>query len=175
MLSEYSALHSLKHQDVLLSLLFQTLYNHPSRPPAITEGLLGGILASNFGTIQYYRDVIDSNPECSLLQARIRDTNLLIALDSLCLSTIVESPQHTNDDDDDGMFDEPIVHSTILGSKDSIQGITLLLNEKSQDLSSERPEIGGKGVAGWPIAVLCLGFAIVLRSLPEEMLPSKVH
>jgi len=152
------------------------LYNLPNRPPSISEGLIRGTISSGFGTSQLNRDIIDSDPECQRLQARIRDSTLLIALEAMCLTSIVEIPQVDEDEEEDGMYEDTRGNGTLLKSKDSILGLNLFLLEKSEDLAANAIGEEGKevGLASWPISVLCLAWSVVLRSLPAELQPSSL-
>jgi nuclear pore complex protein Nup188 len=163
------SVHQLRHQDVLLSLLFQTLYDNPVRSPSISEGLIRGTIMSAFGTAQRNRDYLDSDPECQRLQARIRDSTLLIALEAMCLSAIVEIPS-----EEDGLYDDERGTGTILTSTDGILSLHLFLLDMTSDLGMSPPEEESQGVAEWPISILCLAWSVVLRSLDDGMQPSSV-
>jgi nuclear pore complex protein Nup188 len=126
----------------------------------VSEGLIKGAVMSLFGTRQANREVWDQDAECQRLSTRVRDLVLLIAIESLCLAQIV-SPEA----EDDNTFGATLIHS-----RDNIHAVHQFILEYSEELSeAHQPEAGV--FPEWPIAVLCLGWAIVLRSLPPNLQP----
>lgn len=113
---------------------------------------------SAFGTSQANREIWEGDTEAQRYQTRIRDLMLIIALDSLGLSEII-----TISDDY-----EPAATS-LLRSRDRLIAVHLFLLEQSEDLSSTNS--GDGGFPAWPMPVVCLAWAIVLNSLPANLLP----
>lgn len=151
----------MRQQETLLDLLFLILYQFTTRPAAVSEGLVKGAVMSLFGTRQANRDVWDQDVECVRLATRVRDLVLLIAVESLCLAQIV-SPEAELEDNTFG--------ATLLHSRDSIHAVHSFIVENSDDLSqSHEPEPGI--FPEWPMPILCLAWAIVLRSLPPNLQP----
>ncbi|BEI92176.1 uncharacterized protein CcaverHIS019_0409960 [Cutaneotrichosporon cavernicola] len=156
----YWATLQLRQQETLLDLLFLVLYQFTTRPAAVSEGLIKGAVMSLFGTRQANREVWDQDTECERLSTRVRDLVLLIAIESLCLAQIV-SPET----EDDNTFGATLIHS-----RDNIHAVHQFIFENSEELSDAHQP--GPGVLPeWPIAILCLGWAIVLRSLPPNLQP----
>ncbi|CAK9779935.1 hypothetical protein CC85DRAFT_277998 [Cutaneotrichosporon oleaginosum] len=156
----YWAKLQLRQQETLLDLLFLMLYQYTTRPAAVSEGLLKGAVMSLFGTRQANREVWDQDIECQRLSTRVRDLVLLIAIESLCLAQIV-SPEA----EDDNTFGATLIHS-----RDSIHAVHQVIVEYSEELGEgHHPEAGV--FPQWPIAILCLGWSIVLRSLPPNLQP----
>ena len=158
----------LRLQNELLDLLFLVVYDFPDRPASISQGLLNGVIASAFGTIQANREIWNSDAEAQKLQQRIRDLTLVIALEALCLSAIV-TPS-TSDD----LMTEEQHQGTVLKSRDAIGTLDRLIFAESSDLARRSPEPGLDTVnlPVWPMPVICLAWSIVLRSLPSELQPA---
>ncbi|ORX39314.1 hypothetical protein BD324DRAFT_588209 [Kockovaella imperatae] len=158
----------LRLQNELLDLLFLVLYDYPDRPASISLGLLRGVVASAFGTLQGNREIWNTDDESQMLQQRIRDRTLIIALEAMCLSTIV-TPLNKDD------MDAPVVQAegTLLRSRDAIISIDVLLNTESQNLvpQSPEPDLSSMSFPSWPMPVLCLAWSIVLRNLPNDLQP----
>ncbi|GMK57122.1 hypothetical protein CspeluHIS016_0309620 [Cutaneotrichosporon spelunceum] len=156
----YWATLQLRQQETLLDLLFLVLYQFTTRPAAVSEGLIKAAVMSHFGTRQANREVWDQDPECERLSTRVRDLVLLIAIESLCLAQIV-SPEA----EDDNTFG-----ATLLHSRDNIHAVHQFIVENSDELSEAHQHKPGV-LPEWPMAILCLGWAIVLRSLPPNLQP----
>ena len=158
-------------QNELLDLLFLVLYDYPDRPAAISLGLIKGVLASAFGTMQANREIWNTEEEAQRLQQRIRDLTLTIALEAMCLSIVV-TPR--NKDDLESTLEEP--QNIVLKSRDTIIALDVLLNAESQDLVPRYPEPDPSTVSfpTWPMPILCLAWSIVLRFLPSDLQPPVV-
>jgi nuclear pore complex protein Nup188 len=126
---------------------------------------------SSFGLNQRNREYLDSDPESQRLQARIRDSTLLIALEAMCLSSIVELPT-----DEDGIYEDDRGLGTMLRSKEHILSVHLFLLENSEDLVANQSEGSSKtgDLSDWPMSIICLAWSVVLRSLPGELQPSSL-
>ena len=170
-LLRFRARFQLKMQNELLDLLFSNLYEFPDRPANISVGLIKGIVMSAFGTVQANREIWNADPEAQRLQQRIRDLTLVIALDALDLSTIVNAEQEQEDGEESVR-----PRDILLNQRDSIISLHLLLHEQSDDLTPRDPEppLGSVGFPIWPMPILCLGWSIVLRSLTPEMSPPSI-
>ncbi|WWD21286.1 hypothetical protein CI109_105770 [Kwoniella shandongensis] len=157
------AKHQLRTQEILLNLLFVMLYQTPSRPASISEGLIKGAIMSAFGTSQANRDIWENDGEAQRLAIRIRDLMVIIALESLCLGQVVSPVDPINEYD-----------STLLQTKEKIQSVHEFLVDYSNDLSPRYPEPapGSLPLPIWPMAIICLSWAIILRSIPEDKVPS---
>ena len=158
----------LRVQNEILDLLFLVLYDFPERPASISQGLLNGVIASAFGTVQSNREIWNSDAEAQKLQQRIRDVTLVIALEALCLSAIV-----TPSTSDDLMADEQH-QETLVKSRDTIGTLDRLIFAESSDLvrQSPEPDLDTVNLPVWPMPVVCLAWSIVLRSLPRELQPA---
>lgn len=152
----------MRQQETLLDLLFLILYQFTTRPAAVSEGLVKGAVMSLFGTRQANREIWGEDIECERLAMRVRDLVLLIAVESLCLAQIV-SPEA---DEEDNTFG-----ATLLHSRDSIHAVHQFIIENSDDLVDNEESHEPSAFPEWPIAILCLGWAIVLRSLPPNLQP----
>ena len=154
------AIHQLRLQDAFLHLIFLVQSSTSNRPAAVSEGLLKGAIMSSFGTLQSNWEIWEAEYEAQRLQIRIRDILLVIALDSMCLSEIIpvaegtESPQ-----------------GSLLRSRDKIIAIHLFLLNQSEDLAAHASEPESGEFPVWPMPIICLAWAIVLRSLPQDLLP----
>ncbi|WWC91063.1 uncharacterized protein L201_006004 [Kwoniella dendrophila CBS 6074] len=157
------ATHQLRLQLQLLTLLFVLLYQTPNRPSNISEGLIRGTIMSSFGSSQSNREIWENDIECQKISIRIRDLMVIIGIESLCLSQIV-SPS------------EPIevIHGTLLQSKDNISSIHQFIVDCSNDLTPHypEPEPGSIPLPIWPMPIICLAWSIILRSLPQDRIPS---
>jgi len=153
----------LRQQETLLDLLFLILYQFTTRPAAVSEGLVKGAVLSGFGTMQANGEIWEADAECQRLQLRIRDLLLVIAVEALCLAQIV-SPEG---DDGDSTFG-----ATLLHSRDRLHAVHQFIMEQSEDLDRS-PEGHDEQIIfpSWPMPVLCLAWAIVLRSLPSNLQP----
>ncbi|ORY28766.1 hypothetical protein BCR39DRAFT_533736 [Naematelia encephala] len=152
------ATHQLRLQSVLVELLFTTLYALPYRPFSTSEALIRASVMSTFGTQQANLEIWEGDIECQALYARIRDQLLVIALESIGLSALIEG-------------DEGPVEGTLLSSPSAIQRVHEAIWGFSEELAvpaSMPREI----VPAWPVSVLCLAWAIALRSLDEASLPA---
>lgn len=147
----------LRQQESLLDLLFLVLYQFTTRPAVISEGLVKGAVLSGFGTAQANESLWEYDPECERLKLRIRDLVTIIAIEALCLAQIV-SPE--------GESEAHKFGATLLHSSDRIFAVHTFLVAQSDPL--EEPS---DAFPPWPIAVLCLAWAIVLRSLPANLQP----
>ncbi|WVR08972.1 hypothetical protein IAU60_006031 [Kwoniella sp. DSM 27419] len=160
--SLFWATHQLRLQAALLDLLFVTLFQTPARPAAISEGLLRGAVMSSFGTSQANREVWETDPEATRVSLYIRDLMVLIALDALCLREIVAPVDLASELD-----------GTLLNSPKVIQSVHQFIVDYSNDLAPHHPEPPIETVAlpVWPMPIICLAWAIVLKSLREERRP----
>ncbi|KAK4685740.1 hypothetical protein P7C73_g4400, partial [Tremellales sp. Uapishka_1] len=147
------ATYQLQMQEHLLDLLFLILYSTIARSASISEGLLRGSIMSAFGTYQANREIWDLDPDCQRLQLRIRDLLVVIAVESLCLGQVLSGPEA------DGS------QETLLQSRDKIQSVHQFLIEQSE----------AQEISSWPMVVVCLGWSIVLQSLPDEVLPTSTN
>lgn len=151
----------LRQQETLLDLLFLILYQYTTRPAVVSEGLVKGTVLSSFGTAQANGEIWETDEECQRLQLRIRDLLLVIAVEALCLAQIV-SPESEDEGDRFG--------ATLLHSRDSIHAVHQFIMEQSEDLEAP-PEADEIIFPTWPMPVLCLAWAVVLRSLPANLQP----
>jgi nuclear pore complex protein Nup188 len=114
---------------------------------------------SSFGTSQANREVWELEPECQRLISRIRDLTLVIAIEAMSLATIL-TPSG-----------DPPAPGTLLTSRDALFNTHVFILEQSEDLTQQSPEPGQSDFPVWPMAVICLGWAIALRSLSQELAP----
>ena len=115
---------------------------------------------SSFGAQQANREIWEADPEAQRLQSRIRDMILVIALDSLCITEAVT----INDEDKSG--------DSLLRSKDKIIAVHLFLLDQSDDLAPSSREIATDDLPVWPMPIICLAWAILLWSLPPDLVPA---
>jgi nuclear pore complex protein Nup188 len=153
----------LRQQETLLDLLFLILYQFTTRPAPVSEGLIKGAVLSSFGTAQANGEIWEADAECQRLQLRIRDLLLVIAVEALCLAQIV-SPEA--DDDSSSTFG-----ATLLHSRDRIHAVHQFIMEQSEDLDAPLDHEHELVFPAWPMPVLCLAWAVVLRSLPANLQP----
>ncbi|OCF35692.1 nuclear pore complex protein Nup188 [Kwoniella heveanensis BCC8398] len=156
------ATHQLRLQETTLNLLFVMLYQTPARPAAISEGLIRGTIMSAFGTSQANREIWDTDAEGQRLSIRIRDLMVIIAVEALCLGQVV-APSDSIEESD----------NTLLQAKDKIASVHQFLVDYSGDLSPHYPEFepGSVPLPIWPMPIICLAWAIVLRSMPQDKVP----
>ncbi|WVF65419.1 hypothetical protein IAT40_000146 [Kwoniella sp. CBS 6097] len=157
------ATHQLRLQETLLNLMFVMLYQTPARPAAISEGLLRGTIMSAFGTSQANREIWETDGEGQRLSIRIRDLMVIISLEALCLGQVV-APSDSVDE-----FD-----GTLLQTRDKIDSVHQFLVDYSGDLSPHYPEFepGSVPLPIWPMPIICLAWAIILRSIPHDKAPA---
>ncbi|WRT69208.1 uncharacterized protein IL334_006192 [Kwoniella shivajii] len=155
--------HQLRLQEQLVTLLFVLLYQTPNRSAEISEGLTRGTVMSSFGTSQANREIWENDMECQKISIRIRDLILLISLEALCLSQVV-SPS------------EPIeeIDGTLLQNKQKVLSVHEFLADYSSDLAPHYPEYepGAVPLPIWPMSIICLAWAIIIRSLPSDIAPA---
>lgn len=149
----------MRQQEALLDLLFLVLYQYATRPAVISEGLVKGAVLSGFGTAQANEAVFEHDAECERLKLRIRDLVTVIAVEALCLAQIV-SPEG------EGEAGDNTFGATLLHSSDRIFAVHSFLMEESDGLE-EATDV----FPPWPMAILCLAWAVVLRSLPANLQP----
>jgi len=157
------AKHQLRLQDAFLQLLFLVQSTTTNRPAAVSEGLLKGAIMSSFGTDQANREIWEADlgdSEALRLETRIRDTMLVIALDSLCLSEIVAGVEGS---------EKP--EGSLLRSRDKIIAVHLFMLDQSDDLAQNDIDQENTEYPVWPMPIVCLAWSIVLWSLPPDMLP----
>ncbi|KAL7421020.1 hypothetical protein Q5752_003904 [Cryptotrichosporon argae] len=145
----------LRQQEAILDNLFLVLYQYSMRSASVSEGLLRGAIMSGFGTLQANREIFESDPDSVRAATRIRDLLLVIAVESLCLAQVV-SPE----------VDAEAFGGTLLHARDRIHSVHQFILEQTEDLAQAQDEL-----PQWPIAVVALAWAIVLRSLPNALLP----
>ncbi|WVQ93092.1 hypothetical protein IAU59_000156 [Kwoniella sp. CBS 9459] len=157
------ATHQLRLQDTLLNLLFVMLYQTPARPAAISEGLIKGTVMSAFGTSQANREIWETDGEAQRLSFRIRDLMVIIALEALCLGQVV-APSDSMEESD----------NALLQSKEKIDSVHQFLVNYSGDLAPHHPEFapGSVPLPIWPMPIICLAWAIILRSIPQDKAPA---
>ncbi|WVW79510.1 hypothetical protein I302_101479 [Kwoniella bestiolae CBS 10118] len=155
------ATHQLRIQEQLLTLLFVILYQTPNRPSNISEGLIRGTIMSSFGTSQSNREIWETDIECQRISTRIRDLMVILSLESLCLNQIV-SP-----------VEEHEALDTILQNREKIESIHQFIVDYSDDLIPHYPEpaLSSTPLPIWPMSIICLAWAIILRSLPLDKAP----
>ncbi|KAK6906170.1 hypothetical protein I203_100154 [Kwoniella mangroviensis CBS 8507] len=155
------ATHQLRLQEQLLTLLFIVLYQTPNRLSNISEGLVRGTIMSSFGTSQSNREIWENDMECQRISIRIRDLMVIIGLESLCLNQIV-SPVAENE-----------AFETMLQNKEKIESIHQFMIDYSDDLIPHypEPELSSTPLPIWPMSIICLAWAIILRSLPSDKAP----
>ncbi|WWC63886.1 uncharacterized protein I303_106491 [Kwoniella dejecticola CBS 10117] len=172
--SLFWATHQLRLQEQYLNLLFVLLIQSRFRPSIISEGLIKSAIMSSFGTSQANREIWETDYECTEISTRIRDLMLIIALEALCLSEIV-SPQEGNLSDDEAMQDR--IQDTLLHDKSKIESIHHCIIDYSNDLTPHHPEpdLTSTPLPIWPMSIICLAWSIVLRSLPQDRLPTNDH
>lgn len=117
---------------------------------------------SGFGTAQANREYWESDPECQQSQTRIRDLLVVIAVESLCVGLVVNPGEQGGGE------------GTLLQSKSHIDFLHQFVLDQSDDLSPRHstPEARDTTFPQWPIAVICLAWSIVLRSLPSDLAPT---
>lgn len=150
-------------QAALLQLLFIVLVQTPDRQAATSHALVRGSLLSSFGTSQETRQYWEADVECDALQDRIRDTLVLIAIESTGLSIAVAGPNEADPPQDTAR--------TLSTSKAHIEFVNQLILDASEGSYDE----DGKQIVHddkSPISLLCLAWSIVLRSLPTTLAPS---
>lgn len=125
----------------------------------MSEGLIRGSILSGFGLSQANREIWETDPECQRLAVRIRDMTLIIAVESMCLNMVVSPGGEIN------------TEGTLLASRDGIFGLHLFILEHSDTLQPLHPEPEKWDFPITPMAVICLAWAVLLGSLPQELSP----
>jgi nuclear pore complex protein Nup188 len=151
------AKHYLQLQVVILQLLFIVLVQTPDRKAATSHALIRGTLLSSFGTMQATRQYWEADSECDILQDRIRDNLILIAIEAMSVSSAL-SPS----DPEEG---------SLLGSKAHIEFVHQLMIDASEGEYDEDTKIVHHDESS-PISLLCLAWSITLRCLPANLAPS---
>jgi nuclear pore complex protein Nup188 len=151
------AKHYLQLQVVILQLLFIVLVQTPDRKAATSHALIRGTLLSSFGTMQATRQYWEADSECDILQDRIRDNLILIAIEAMSVSSAL-SPS----DPEEG---------SLLGSKAHIEFVHQLIIDASEGEYDEDTKIVHHDESS-PISLLCLAWSITLRCLPTNLAPS---
>ena len=157
------ATHQLRLQDAILQLLFAVLYQNPSRPALVSEALVRGSIISAFGTQQANTEFWENSSECARLEIRIRDLLILITCESLCLGSAL-----SDETDKD-------VEASLIGDKNRLASLNDFVQSQSLDLDIQGATLDGQEAlraSDWPIAVICLAWAIVLRETPEDVRPT---
>jgi nuclear pore complex protein Nup188 len=98
---------------------------------------------SSFGTSQSNREVWEQEPECQRLQTRIRDLTLVIAIEAMCLATILTAGG------------DPPAQGTLLTSQDTLFNMHIFLLEQSDDLAAQFPELEEWDFPVWPMSIRC--------------------
>nr|ODO03849.1 nuclear pore complex protein Nup188 [Cryptococcus depauperatus CBS 7855] len=157
------ATHQLALQEAFLTLLFVTLYQNSKRPANVSQALVRGCIMSSFGTLQVNREIWEEDPAAQHTALIIRDLMVIITIESLCLGQIISPP-----DPSEGITD------TLLQSKQTIASVHDFLSENSNDLTPHYPEppLGTAPLPLWPMPIICLVWAIIIRSLPQDMVPA---
>jgi len=151
------AKHYLQLQVVILQLLFIVLVQTPDRKAATAHALIRGTLLSSFGTMQATRQYWEADSECDILQDRIRDNLILIAIEAMSVSSAL-SPS----DPEEG---------SLLGSKAHIEFVHQIIIDASEGEYDEDTKIVHHDESS-PISLLCLAWSITLRGLPANLAPS---
>jgi nuclear pore complex protein Nup188 len=142
---------------VVLQLLFIVLVQSPDRKAATAHALIRGTLLSSFGTMQATRQYWEADSECDILQDRIRDNLILIAIEAMSVSSAL-SPV----DPEEG---------SLLGSKAHIEFVHQLIIDASEGEYDEDTKVVHHDESS-PISLLCLAWSITLRGLPANLAPS---
>lgn len=147
-------IHShLEQQIQILNNLLWTIGNRDDLPAFIAHQIIRTIILSDFGLQQPSREAWETSDTVFKLALRVHHLTILLALQSLALGQVVVKIQA--EDEDDLPSGEGQV-KTVLESQDDLFGINTLLLDVSTNGAS------------LPVAVLCLGWAVVLNSLPPE-------
>lgn len=157
------ATHQLRLQDAILQLLFAVLYQNPARPALVSEALIRGSIMSNFGTQQANTEFWENSSECARLEIRIRDLLILITCESLCLGSAL-----SDETDKD-------VEGSLLGDKARLASVNDFLQAESLDLDAQGATLDDQEASratDWPIAVICLAWACILRETPDSLRPT---
>jgi nuclear pore complex protein Nup188 len=151
------AKHNLQLQAAILQLLFIVLVQTPDRKAATSHALIRGTLLSSFGTAQATRQYWEYDSECDLIQHRIRDNLVLIAIEAMSVS-IALVPTESED-------------GSLLSSKAHIEFVHQLIIDASEGEYDEDTKIVHHDESS-PVSLLCLAWSIVLRNLPANLAPS---
>jgi len=151
------AKHYLQLQVVILQLLFIVLVQTPDRKAATAHALIRGTLLSSFGMMQATRQYWEADSECDVLQDRIRDNLILIAIEAMSVCSAL-SPS----DPEEG---------SLLGSKAHIEFVHQIIIDASEGEYDEDTKIVHHDTNS-PISLLCLAWSITLRGLPTNLAPS---
>lgn len=135
------------------------MYRHPLRSATTSVGLIKAVVQSGFGTQQANTDVWEEDAQCRDLQLRIRDLLVLIVVDSLCLSTVLERGLIAGTNREE----EPANDPTVLASKDQLFALHLFLGPASDAL--ERGEL----TSAFPPVLAA--WAAILRATPDDRRP----
>ncbi|WVQ81393.1 hypothetical protein IAT38_003517 [Cryptococcus sp. DSM 104549] len=161
------AAYQLRLQEAYLSLLFGILNQTPHRPASISQGLIRGCVMSSFGTSQATRDIWGDKEEVHAIATRIRDLTVVIAVESIGIQPVVYPEAESIVDDTPA--------DILLQDKGAIASLQAFLTETSSDLAPQDPEplLDLVDLPQRPMAIICLAWAIALRSLPEERAPQE--
>ena len=153
-------------QAALLELLFIVLVQTPERKAPTSHALVRGSILASFGTVQATRQYWESDSECEILQDRIRDTLILIAVESTGLSSSLAGPSE----------DDPAQNAegSLVSSKAHIEFVNQLILDASEGEYDEDEKTVRYDDSS-PVALLCLAWSIVLRTLPQNLAPSFSH
>ncbi|RXK38973.1 hypothetical protein M231_03703 [Tremella mesenterica] len=149
------ATHQLRLQDNLLQLLFTALWQTPDREPSVSEALIKGTVMSDFGAMQANREFWEADQECQRLASRIRDGLVLISLESMCLGIVISGDE---------------IEGTLLENTSRILSIHDFLMKQSEELEMTDKTEGEYPT--WPMPIVCLAWAVILRYLPDERDPA---
>lgn len=146
--SDEEATH-LEKQITILNTLLWTIGNRDDLPALIAHQIIRTVVLSDFGLAQPSRDLWQSSTETTALAIKVHHLTILLALQALALGQVVVKVQDEEE--------EPVAEvKTLLESQDDLFGVNTLL----LDISSNGTSL--------PVAILCLGWAVVLNSLPPE-------
>lgn len=123
--------------------------------------MIKGTVLSGFGTAQANGEIWQNDEECQRLQYRIRDLLVVIAVEAMCLAQIL-SPEANDEADTFG--------ATLLHSRDRLHAVHSFIMEQTEDLAPGHPE-AETVFPHYPTPILCLAWAVVLRSLPPHLQP----
>ena len=154
-----AALGHLQAQNDILDNLFNTLSARSNLSADLSVGLIKGIVASEYGTLQPGREAWEQDPAIARLAARVRDLLVVIGLQALCIGQIVRRAGLDTEEDEDE--DE----ATLICSREDISAVNMVLLDHTIPLSD--PTLPNY----LPVAVFSLACSILLNSIPPNYRP----
>ena len=146
-------------QNDILDNLFNTLSARSNLSADLSVGLVKGIVASEYGTLQPGRESWEQDPAVARLAARVRDLLVIIGLQALCIGQIVRRAGLDVDKDEED--DE----AALPQSREDISAVNMVL------LDHTMPLVDPTLPVYLPTAVCSLACSILLNSVPSNYRP----